>query len=312
MMRLTSALAALLLLTGPTLAQDTASDAPEAETGAAETENTETETATEEADAPASADVTAETVIATVNGTEITLGEMIVLRAQLGEQYNQLPPEVLFEGLRDQLVQQQLLADTLSEVPARVDYTLANEERSLKSGEIISDLVATAVTDEAVQEAYDAMFEGEELTQEFNASHILVETEEEALALIEELENGADFGMLARQNSTGPSGPNGGQLGWFGPGSMVPAFEEAVLALEVGEISEPVQTEFGWHVITLNEVRDEERPPLEAVRPQIVAQLQEQAILARIEELTETAEIDQLGVGDIDPSVLTNLDLLEN
>ena len=312
MMRLTSALAALLLLTGPALAQDTASEAAEAETEATETETAGTETAADETDAPASADVTADTVIATVNGTDITLGEMIVLRSQLGEQYNQLPPEILFEGLRDQLVQQQLLADTLGDVPARVDYALANEERSLKAGEIITDLVATAITDEAIQAAYDEMFADEEPTQEFNASHILVETEEEALALIEELENGADFGMLAREHSTGPSGPNGGQLGWFGPGRMVPAFEEAVLALEVGEVSAPVQTEFGWHVITLNEVRDQQRPPLEALRPQIVGQRQEQAILARIEELTETAEIDQLGVGDIDPSVLNNLDLLEN
>lgn len=284
------ALAAALFAAGPLHAQDTA---------------TEAETASGPASLPA-----ADTVVATVNGTEITLGEMIVLRSTLPQRYATLPPDVLFQGILDQLVQQQLLSETLDEVPDRVGYALANEERSLKAGEIVNDISRAAATEEAIQAAYDARFGDAEPTTEYNASHILVDTEEEALALIEQLENGNDFALLARENSTGPSGPNGGELGWFGPGRMVPEFEAAVIALEVGQVSPPVQTQFGWHVVKLNDTRNQELPTLDQMRGELTAQIQEEALLARIDELTEAAEIETVEPGTIDPALLTNLDLL--
>lgn len=254
---------------------------------------------------------TAETVVATVNGTDITLGEMIVLRSQLPEQYDSFPLELLFTGLLDQLVQQQLLAETLEEEPLRLQLTLKNEERSLRAGEAIVGITGSAVSADAIEDAYEALFDGQEPTTEFNASHILVETEEAALALIERLDAGDDFAFLARENSTGPSARNGGELGWFGPGRMVPDFEAAVMALEVGEVSPPVQTQFGWHVIILNDQRDQERPSLEEMTPQIRAELEEAAILARIDELTAAAEITRLeGEDAIDPSLINNLGLL--
>jgi parvulin-like peptidyl-prolyl isomerase len=154
---------------------------------------------------------------------------MIVLRAQLPEQYQQLPPEVLFDGVLEQLINQEILAQQDEAVARAIELRLDNERRALQANEVITDFAATAVTEEAIQAAYDEAVAGAEAEQEFNAAHILVETEDEALALIEELNGGADFAALAQEHSTGPSGPNGGSLGWFGLGMMVPPFEAAVL-----------------------------------------------------------------------------------
>ncbi|MDJ1016012.1 MAG: peptidylprolyl isomerase [Paracoccaceae bacterium] len=252
----------------------------------------------------------AETVVATVNGTEITLGHMIVLKQRLPAQYQQLPPDVLFNGVLDQLVQQTLLGQSGDDLSVGSVKTLENEERALRASEVIRGVAEGATTDEALQAAYDEAFAGAEPETEYNASHILVETEEEAAAIVTELEGGADFATLAQERSTGPSGPNGGQLGWFGMGAMVAPFEKAVVAMEPETISAPVQTQFGWHVIRLNEVRQMEAPTLDEVRDQLTEQLQRSAIEARIAELTEGAEVTRSTVEDIDPALLDDLSLL--
>lgn len=271
------------------------------------------ETATETSDdqtEPVVETPTARTVVAIVNGTEITLGEMIVTRARLPAQYQGLPPDVLFEGILDQLIQQQLLADTLEDVPYRVQITVENEQRSLMAGEVISALTDSVVTEDALEAAYEAMFADELATTEFNASHILVDTEEEAQAIVDELAAGSDFAALAQERSTGPSGPNGGQLGWFGPGRMVQEFEAAVAELEVGEVSAPVMTDFGWHVILLNDKREQDRPTLDQLRSDLEAQIQADAIESRIAELQSQAEIIAPAEGAFDPALLTNFDML--
>lgn len=256
--------------------------------------------------AVAQEELTPETVVATVNGTEITIAHMITLRSRLPQQYQQLPAEVLFPGILDQLVQQQLLADTEDEMTLGGQVTIENERRAILANQAIRDIAESAVSDEAIAAAYEEQFASAEPGTEYNASHILVETEEEAAEIISELEGGADFATLAQERSTGPSGPNGGSLGWFGPGAMVAPFEEAVIALEPGEISDPVQTQFGWHVIILNETRLAEAPPLDAVRGELVEELQRAAVDARIAELTESGEIDRSAADALDPSVLNN------
>ncbi len=268
------------------------------------------EAAPETTETPATSNATADTVVATVNGTDITLGHMIITRAQLPGQYQQLPPDVLFEGILDQLIQQTLLADTLEDDPRRVELAMENETRSLRAGEVITSLTETAITDETVQDAYDARFAEAEPVTEYNASHILVETEEQAADLATRLNDGADFAELAMAESTGPSGPSGGELGWFGPGMMVAPFEEAVVDMEVDQISEPVETQFGWHVIKLNETRLQEAPPLEQLRPEIEGELQQQAIEDRVAELTEGAEIVRPEDQELDPALLSDLTLL--
>ncbi len=252
-----------------------------------------------------------DTVVATVNDTEITLGHMLVARATLPQQYQQLPDDVLFKGILDQLVQQTALADSFTgELPPRVTLSIENETRSLTAGEAIEGVMAEDVSDEELQAAYDAQYKDAEPEQEFNASHILVETKEEADAIKSELDGGADFAEVAKEKSTGPSGPGGGSLGWFGPGMMVPAFEEAVAGMEAGSVSDPVETQFGWHVIKLNETRTAEAPALEDVREELETQVRQTKVQTAIEIITEAAEVDRSAAEGIDPTVLKNTEWL--
>jgi peptidyl-prolyl cis-trans isomerase C len=255
-------------------------------------------------------EVDAGTVLATVNGNDITVGHLVAMRERLPAQYQELPAQVLFDGMLEQLVQQQVLADVASEdLSTAMELGLENERRAFLAAMYVEGVAMAEITDEDLQAEYDAQFAAADPVEEFNASHILVETEEEAQALIDALADGADFAELAAENSIGPSGPNGGQLGWFTAGMMVPEFETAVFELEAGEVSVPVQTQFGWHVILLNEVREQAPPTLDQVRAELVEGLRRARVDARIEELMAGAEIERPEL-DIDPAVIANTGLL--
>ncbi|WP_185804780.1 peptidylprolyl isomerase [Pontivivens nitratireducens] len=253
-----------------------------------------------------------DTVVATVDGVDITVAHVIAVRDRLPENYRSLPPEVLFPGLVDQLIDQQLLAEAAKETGAaetrRVRVQLDNERRGVLSNETIASVLEDAVTEDKITSAYEALTAEMTRTTEYNASHILLETEEEALEVVAALNDGGDFETLAQERSTGPSGPTGGELGWFGPGQMVPEFDAAVQSLEVGTVSEPVQTQFGWHVIVVNETRLSPLPPLEQIRPEIVGQLNQDALQAHIDSLREGADITTPEVA-ISPEAITTLDL---
>ncbi len=264
---------------------------------------------------PVAAEDTAkpETVVATVNGQNITIGHMIVAFASLPEQYQQYPTEILFQGILDQLVQQSALAQNFDgDLPARVTLSLENERRSLIAGEEIETVTAGALTEDAFRAAYDAKYAAGTAGEEYNASHILVETEEEARTIIADLAGGADFAETAKEKSTGPSGASGGELGWFGTGQMVPEFEQAVIALEPGAVSEPVKTQFGWHVIKLNDRRAVEAPALEEVRRELALEIQRTTVEAHIANLVAKATIDRKDVSEIPTDIIRNLDLLGN
>lgn len=254
-----------------------------------------------------------ETVVARVNGEEITLGHMILAHATLPQQYQQLPPDVLYNAILDQLVQQSVLKQAFQgEPPKHIVLSLENERRSLIAAQEIERIMQGAADEADVQAGYDAKYADGFGGDEFNASHILVETREDADGIKSELDEGADFAELAKQKSTGPSGPNGGALGWFGLGAMVPEFETAVVALEPGQISQPVQTQFGWHVILLNDTRKAKAPELDQVRAEIEAELRQKAVEERIAELTEQGEIEKPQIEDLNPEILRNLDLVRN
>jgi peptidyl-prolyl cis-trans isomerase C len=254
---------------------------------------------------------TADTIVATVNGTDIKLGHMVMVRQQLPQQYQQLPPNVLFDGILEQLIQQTVLSQSAGDdLPARVTLSIENQERALVAGDVVEKVGEAAATENAIQAEYEERYLNVEPAQEYNASHILVPTLEEAQAVKAELDAGAAFAETAMEKSTGPSGPNGGALGWFGAGMMVPPFEVAVMELTIGQISEPVETQFGWHVIILNDTRQEEAPTLDEVRAELVALLQREAVEARIAELTAAAVITQIEQGAIDPELLTDPDLV--
>jgi len=254
----------------------------------------------------------ADTVVASVGDTDITLGQMIVARSRLPQQFQSLPPEVLFNGIVDQLIQQQLLADAAGDVTAEIATIVAHEQRSLLAGSFMDEITATDVTEEALQEAYDARFADIDSEEEYNASHLLVETAEEAEAAKARIDAGEDFAEVARDVSTGPSGPNGGNLGWFGKGQMVAPFEEAVLSMEAGDVVGPVETQFGFHVITLNEKRKQAAPAFEDVRAQLFSEVQEAAIQERLTALEANTTVTRPAPGAFDPEIISTFDLFEN
>ncbi|EPX84121.1 Parvulin-like peptidyl-prolyl isomerase [Rubellimicrobium thermophilum DSM 16684] len=294
----------------PEAAETPAPESPAAESPAAESPAAESPAADAAAEAPAP---TRDSVVATVNGTAITLGEVLVAASRLPAQYQMLPPDILFPGLVDQLVQQELLAQTVPELTPRAALALAVERRSLLAGEAIDSLMSAPLSEEAVQAAYDAQYGSQEPGVEWHARHILVATEEEAQAVLDRLEAGEDFAAVAQEVSTDTgSGAQGGDLGWFGPGMMVPEFEQGVAALEPGELSDPVQSQFGWHVIRLEETRPKPVPTLEEVREEIEAQLRREAVEARIAELTAAGTVERAPEGSFDPATALNPDLLDD
>ncbi len=253
----------------------------------------------------------ADTVVATVGGTDITLGHMIALRERLPEQYRQLPDAALFDGILTQLINQEALSQQADDTSPRTELVVENERRAMLANSVLQHVAEDAVTNEAIEEAYQEAYGDTGPATEWNAAHILLETEEAAAEVKAELEEGADFAEVARERSTGPSGPNGGALGWFGPGMMVPEFEQAMSGLAPGEVSEPFQTQFGWHVARLNEVREQQPPSLEEVRPQLVEQVQQQAVEERVSEAAGGVEIERADIPDIDPAVLSDSSVID-
>lgn len=253
-------------------------------------------------------------VLARVGTVEITLGHAVALRAALPQQFQSVPDETLFPAIVEQLIEQELLhqfhADDLS---LRERITLENEMRNFTANSALMTAANAAVTDETVALAYDAFvaeFGQGEPTTEYSAAHILVRTEEEIQAVVAALESGREFGEVAREFSLDGSSAAGGDLGWFGEGVMIEPFEQAVMALEPGQVSDPVETRFGWHVIRLNETRIATVPTLDMVRPDLEAQIQREASRALVARLREAADIENLSDA-VDPALLSRADLLD-
>jgi len=218
------------------------------------------------------------TTAATVNGTTITLGHILDIKRQLPDQYQSLSNEVLFTNIVDQLVQQEILASSFKKDPEWVSITMQNERRNILSTIIIDKIREEAVSDEILKAAYLQRYTQIMENMEYKASHILVDTIEKAQDLLKMLEDGAGFSEMAIKYSTGPSSLDGGDLGWFKKGQMVAPFETAVLAMEVGTYSKPIQTQFGYHLIHLDDRRETPRPNFEDVRSNLEIELQNVAI----------------------------------
>ena len=200
------------------------------------------------------------------------------------------------DRLLDDLIKQELLYQEAVRKNLKNDPDVAKRlllvNKSILSQAAMQDFLQTSpVTDEAVKAAYDKQLGGMSAL-EYKASHILSKTEDDAKKVIEELEQGGDFAELAKKNSVGPSGPKGGDLGWFSADQMVPPFSEAVVALENGATTkEPVKTQFGWHIIYRQDSRSKQPPPLDAVKSKIQAGLQKQSIEKYLDSLKNAATI---------------------
>lgn len=254
-------------------------------------------------------DSEADSVVATVNGQPITLGQMIVMRQSMADpNMANLPDRALWDMMLDQLIRQTAVA-AAGEENAGVRAQLELQRRNTLASAAVTRMAETEPADDEIRAAYDRMFATTEPVTEYNAAHILVETEEQATSAKERLDAGEEFGDVAEQLSTGPSGPNRGDLGWFTPDQMVEPFAEAVQGLEPGGISDPVQTQFGWHVIRLNETRLREAPGLEEVREQISQMVLRERVEGEIERLVTGADIQK--TEGIDPARMNAVDLLE-
>ncbi len=274
----------------------------------------QTETATETPSAEASADYDATTVVARVNGREITIGHMIALLERLPDQYKNLDDAQLYPGILDQLIDQALIADSVSKMPetdsARVRLILENERLALLSKGAVDEMIAQGANEEDLQKAYDEQYGNVPAKTEYEASHILLETAEAAQEAIKMIEDGADFAEVAKEKSTGPSGPSGGSLGWFGEGVMVPPFEAAIVAMEEGAVSEPVQTQFGWHVIKLSGIREVPPPTIDEVREELSQAIIQKQIDVQIDGIRSKSLIERMKIV-IPESVIRESELLD-
>ncbi len=263
----------------------------------------------------AQSDPTRDTVLATVNGTEITLGHVLAARDTLPEQFRQMPGETLFAPLVEQLIEQTaIMQQAEGTLSAREQIAFENEQRAFIANAALTRAAEAALSEENINEAYTAFvteFDGREPTPEFNASHIIVETEEEAAALRAQLDDGADFADLAREHSMDGAAAGGGSLGWFGLGAMIPEFEQAVQTLEVGAYLGPLETQFGWHLVLLNDTRMSSAPALEEVREALAENLQREAAQAALASATEAASIER-NYEALDASILSRSDLLDD
>ena len=256
-------------------------------------------------------DTNVDAMVATVGGTEITIAHVLDVKRQLPEQYQSLGNDVLFSGIVEQLIQQEMLAGSLAIDPYWMAAALENQRRSLLSLIVIDEVRAKAVSEAALRTAYQEMYTSQSGDQEYKASHILVETLEEANQLLTQLDEGMDFGGLAQEHSTGPSGPNGGDLGWFGKGQMVPTFEAAVQTMAVGTYTGPIQTQFGYHLIHLDDLREINPPSFNDVRDELEVELQNAAVEAHISSLMTTLTVVYPET-PIDPSVLSTPELKDD
>ena len=235
-----------------------------------------------------------EAVADSADGTRIDAAVLnAYMETRLGKPSTEATPSELAD-MRDQLLDIYALTDTArAKELGQTDEVKGQME--LQRRGLLAQAVATDFLEQnpATEEEMRALYDEQTglAPQEFKARHILVETEEEATALIAELDGGADFVELAKEKSTGPSGPSGGDLGWFTPERMVPEFSNAVAALEDGAYSaSPVQSQFGWHVILREDSRQSSPPPFESVGDVLKQQVEQRKLQDYISELRGETE----------------------
>ena len=239
--------------------------------------------------------------VARINGDEISRAEVDAFVASLPPDVAATPPADLWMPVIERMISNRLIVEEARRLgiqdSAQFLAELARLEDNLLQRLYAESLVQQAITQETVAEAYDAWaasLTANGLPQEVHASHVLVATSGEAQEITLRAREGEDFADLARSHSIGPTGPKGGDLGWFRAGMMVAEFEEAAWALAPGEISDPVETRFGWHVIKVHDRRTMEVPPLQDVEATLRQELARQAIADDVERLRSAAAIEIL------------------
>jgi len=245
-------------------------------------------------------------IVANVNNEDISLETMI-------HAMNELPPEIqsqpfmsYYEDLLERVIDIKLFAqegkkmklDEEPSVRAAIDFVI---EKVLMQA-FLSKYVQENIKEENIKASYNNFIADETSREEIKASHILMDTESEAIDVINMLNDGDDFAELAKNKSTGPSGPSGGDLGWFKRGQMVPPFEKAAFSLNKNEITQiPVQTQFGWHVIKIFDKRIPEAPSYENMKSKLIQDLERKIVSKKIQDLRNDALIEKLSSSELEP-----------
>ncbi len=244
---------------------------------------------------PAAPQPTGPQTLVTINGQDITDLETLAFNALQGGQ-NRLDSQQAQVQLLNQLVNTTLLAqqaqktgvDKLPQVVAALKMAAI---QVLAEAQVNAFFEKSPVTDEEIKAAYDQKYTADSL-QEYKVRHILVKEEKEAKDIIDALAKGEDFIKLAKEHSLDGSKETGGELGWVGPSQVVKPFGDAMAELEKGKHStSPVQTQFGWHVIDVLDIRTQEPPPFEQVKDQLKLQIRQQKLAQMVTELRKSAEI---------------------
>ncbi len=239
-------------------------------------------------------------VVAVVNGYEIFMSDILNRRRQLGPQAQQYPMQLLFNLILQDMIAVRLVADEARkqgyDKESQVRRAVAQIEDQILQRELMSRYVKDNLTDEAVKARYDQFLKENPPLDEVRARHILVETEEQARAVIVRVGKGEDFARLAKELSTGPSGKVGGDLGYFTREKMVPEFSAAAFELRPGDVTKsPVKTQFGWHVIKVEDRRTQEAPSYAQAEGQMREQVEEQLSRKYVSELREKAKVETYG-----------------
>jgi peptidyl-prolyl cis-trans isomerase C len=235
--------------------------------------------------------------IALVNGAPIPLALYKAYASQRQAQLGDASPAEVRQQLTNELVLQELLVQEANKVKLESDPQFIQQLELVKRNLLASLLVRRMVgqqkpTEEAIKQEYDKARAGMD-SKEYKLSHILVDSEDKAKSLIADLKKGGDFAALAKANSSDSSAAEGGDLDWVDLGLLDPPFGEAVRKLEKGKFAEqPVQTRFGWHVIKLDDVRENQPPSLDELRPQIARSLESRAVSTYLNQLREGAKVE--------------------
>ncbi|KEP70420.1 peptidylprolyl isomerase [Thioclava dalianensis] len=285
--------------------------ADDAKAPAAASDTPKADAAQSDAAAKPRTDLKANTVVATVNGQDITLGQMITVRDGLPAQYQSIPADKLFDGVLNQLIQQTALAEIGEKrMTQRDKIALEVQKRAYLAGSLLNYTADKAVTDAALKKAYEAKYADAKPTKEYHAAHIIVKTKDEAEKIKKEIDGGADFAAEAKKYSTDGSASNGGDLGWFKLDAMVKPFADALTDMKDGQVKGPIQTQYGWHVVKLIGTKMVDAPKLADVKDKLAGEIRQAAVEKRVTDVVDAAKIDKMTKG-IDPSVLNDQSILD-
>jgi peptidyl-prolyl cis-trans isomerase C len=237
-------------------------------------------------------------VVATIGGKPVTEADIALAVSDLDEQFARLPEEQRRAAALSAIIEIRVMADEAAargiDKDAAFQRRIAFLQQRALHAALIDTEIAGKITEDEVRARYDQQIAATPPVNEVKARHILVKTKEEAEAIIKRLDAGESFETIAKEVSTDPgSGANGGDLGWFGPGQMVPEFEQAAFALEVGAHSkEPVQSQFGFHVIKVEDKRAQQPPAFEQVKEQFRSMILREKYFALVEALRAKAVVE--------------------